>query len=164
MFSMFSMFSVFSWFPMFSQHTPCSLIRDGRMEQLVEPCLQGSICWQVNRRTTTSTSTRSLGCVIVCLRIPLLFVFCISLSFFHRLASLFSCGRAVSSINTSSFRRIIHELTLGPRYRGRASISDKPSRFTTIWKNSSDFDDHLNIYGEWWLWLKCWSYKAVIPS
>ena len=36
MLSIFSMFSVFS---MFSQITPCSPILDGRMEQLVEPCL-----------------------------------------------------------------------------------------------------------------------------
>ena len=93
-----------------------------------------------------------------------LVVWILCLTLFLPPASLFSCGRAVSSINTSSFPRIIHELTLGPRYRGRASISDKPSRFTTIWKNSSDFDDHLYTYGQWWWWLRCWRYKAVVPS
>ena len=38
MFSIFSMFSMYSMLPMFSKLTPCSPIRDGRMEQLVEPC------------------------------------------------------------------------------------------------------------------------------
>ena len=33
------MFPAFSMFSMFSQLTPCSPIRDGRMEQFVKPCL-----------------------------------------------------------------------------------------------------------------------------
>ena len=37
--SIVSMFSLFSVFIMFSQTTPYSSIRDGRMEQLVEPCV-----------------------------------------------------------------------------------------------------------------------------
>ena len=36
---MWLMFSIYSMFSMFSQLTPCSPIRDGRMEQFVEPCL-----------------------------------------------------------------------------------------------------------------------------
>ena len=38
-FSTFSMFPAFSMFSMFSQLTPCSPIRNGRMEQFVKPCL-----------------------------------------------------------------------------------------------------------------------------
>ena len=35
---MWLMFSIYSMFSMFSQLTTCSPIRDGRMEQFVEPC------------------------------------------------------------------------------------------------------------------------------
>ena len=128
-----------------SARSPALTKKDIQIQVAPKPSLQ-TICQFLHRKN-----------------ISRLFEFCVSLSFFHRQV-FFSCGRAVSSINTSSFPRIIHELTLGPRYRGRASISDKPSRFTTTWKNSSDFDDHLNTYGQWWWWLRCWRYKAVVPS
>ena len=38
MFSIFSIFSLFSMLPMFSKLTPCSPIRDGRMERVLQPC------------------------------------------------------------------------------------------------------------------------------
>ena len=41
-FSMLSVFSLFSMFFLFSQLTPCSRIRDGRMEQFAQPCRVGS--------------------------------------------------------------------------------------------------------------------------
>ena len=50
MLSIFSMFSAFSMFSMFSQLTPCLPIRDGRMEQFVEP-------WHVwHPRSATKTA------------------------------------------------------------------------------------------------------------